>query len=142
MSIFIGIRVLVYKIKFCCYFCLIPHDKYFKAGIQDGCQRARWLSGRVSDSKARGRGVRYLPPQYCVLEQDTFTPRKVVIIPRKRWVHSDMKNCLLGRKHQRNQDGCQIFLGKSFLFLLCSKHWGTTPLKYHIFVTHSLFSIL
>ena len=35
---------------------------------------ARWLSGRVSDSGARGWGVRNLPPQCCVLEQDTLLP--------------------------------------------------------------------
>ena len=33
-----------------------------------------WLSGRVSDSGARGRGVRNLPPPCCVLEQDTLLP--------------------------------------------------------------------
>ena len=26
----------------------------------------------------------------CVLEQDTFTSEKVVVIPRKRWLHPDM----------------------------------------------------
>ena len=57
MSIVIGIRVLVYRIKFCFYFCiLIPHDNHLKDGIRDGGQRARWLSGRVSDSKARVGG--------------------------------------------------------------------------------------
>ena len=33
---------------------------------------ARWLSGRASDSGARGRGVRNLPPSCCILEQDTL----------------------------------------------------------------------
>ena len=33
----------------------------------------------------------------CVLEQDTFTPPKVLVIPRKRWLRPDMNNCLLGR---------------------------------------------
>ena len=45
-------------------------------------REALWPSGRASDSGARG-----------VLEQDTFTSHKVLVIPRKRW----LKNCLLGR---------------------------------------------
>ena len=32
------------------------------------------LSGRASDSGARGRGIRNLPPPCCVLEQDTLLP--------------------------------------------------------------------
>ena len=34
-------------------------------------------------------GVPYLPPPCCVLEQDTCTPRIVLVIPRKRWLRSD-----------------------------------------------------
>ena len=35
---------------------------------------ARWLSGIASDSGARSREVRNLPPPCCVLEQDTLLP--------------------------------------------------------------------
>ena len=51
---------------------------------------ARWPSGRASDSGARGRGFdTYL---LCVvsLSKDTFTPRIVLVKPRKRWLYPDM----------------------------------------------------
>ena len=35
-------------------------------------------------------GIRYLPPPCCVLEQDTFTPRIGLVIPRKQWLRTDM----------------------------------------------------
>ena len=31
----------------------------------------------------------------CILEQDTFTSQKVLVIPRKRWLHPDMTEKLL-----------------------------------------------
>ena len=49
-------------------------------GIQPGPTQtglaggARWLSGRVSDYGARGRGFETYRPQCCVLEQDTLLP--------------------------------------------------------------------
>ena len=58
---------------------------------------ARWLSGRVSDSGARGpgSGVRDLPPPCCVLEQDTLLPESTGYLPRKRWLRPDMTEKLL-----------------------------------------------
>ena len=55
---------------------------------------ARWLSGRVSDSGARGPGSR-LPPPCCVLEQDTLLPESTGLLPRKRWLRHDMTEKLL-----------------------------------------------
>ena len=44
---------------------------------------ARWPSGRASDSRGRGQGFdTYLRRVVC-LSKDTFTPRKVLVIPRK-----------------------------------------------------------
>ena len=35
----------------------------------------------------------------CVLEQDIFTPKKVLVIPRKQWRRPNMtENCLPGRQ--------------------------------------------
>ena len=39
-------------------------------------------------------GVRNLPPPGCVLEQDIYSP-KVLVIRRQRWLHSDMTEKLL-----------------------------------------------
>ena len=47
-------------------------DHWFSASIT--YRGARWLSGKVSDSEARGRGVRNLPLPCCFLEQDTLLP--------------------------------------------------------------------
>ena len=49
-----------------------------------GKRGARWPIGLLS----KRSWVRNLPPPCCVLEQDKFTPQKV--IPRKRWLHTDM----------------------------------------------------
>ena len=51
---------------------------------------ARWPSGSASDSGARGWGFdTYLPPVVS-LGKDTFTPQKVLVIHRKRWLRPDM----------------------------------------------------
>ena len=55
---------------------------------------ARWLSGRASVSRARGRRVRNLPPPCCVLSKTLFSS-KVLVIPRKRWFRPDMTEKLL-----------------------------------------------
>ena len=31
----------------------------------------------------------------CILEQDAFTSQKVLVIPRKRWLHPEMTEQLL-----------------------------------------------
>ena len=33
---------------------------------------------------------------YCILEQDTFTSQKVLVIPRKRWLRPEMVVVVLG----------------------------------------------
>ena len=57
--------------------------------------KAPWPSGRASDSEARSRVRSSLRSPCCILEQDTFTSQKVLVIPRKRWLHSDMTEKLL-----------------------------------------------
>ena len=54
----------------------------------------RWLSGRVSDSGARGRGLEtYLR---CVASlSKTLYSLKVLVIPRKRWLRPDITEKLL-----------------------------------------------
>ena len=71
--------------------------------------------------KSERLGVRYLHPSCCVFEQrhtysqmslskTTFTPRKVLVIPRKRWIRPDMTGKLLTGtyiKHQHTQNNQQ-----------------------------------
>ena len=46
---------------------------------------AYWLS-----SKREGGGSILTWAPFCVLEQDTFTPKKVLITPRSPWLRPDM----------------------------------------------------
>ena len=59
---------------------------------------AQWLSGRVLDSRPKGRG---LEPhrRHCVvvLEQDTFYPSLVLVQPRKTCPYIT-ERLLMGRK--------------------------------------------
>ena len=59
---------------------------------------ARWPSGRVSDSGARGRVVDTYLRRVVSLSKDSFTPRKVLVIPRKLWLCPDMTEKLLTGK--------------------------------------------
>ena len=40
-------------------------------------------------------GVRYLPRRVMSLSKDTFTPRKVLVIPGERWFRPNMTEKLL-----------------------------------------------
>ena len=51
-----------------------------------------------SDSGSRGRGFEPHSGQpFCVLEQGTFTPQKVLVIPRKRWLRPNMTEKIVYR---------------------------------------------
>ena len=56
---------------------------------------AWWPSGRVSDDGARGWGFNTYLRRVVFLSKDTFTPQKVLVIPRKRWLPPDMTEKLL-----------------------------------------------
>ena len=67
------------------------HYDSIQTDMSQTCMEARWPSGRALDSGARGWGLRSsLRSPCCVLEQDTFTSQKVLVIPRKRWLRPDM----------------------------------------------------
>ena len=51
---------------------------------------ARWPSGRASDSGARGWRFDTYLRRVVSLSKDTFTPQKVLVIPRKRWLSPHM----------------------------------------------------
>ena len=56
---------------------------------------ARWLSGRVSDSGARGRGFETYRRRVVSIEQDTLLPESTGKLPRKRWLRPNMTEKLL-----------------------------------------------
>ena len=57
---------------------------------------ARWPSGRASDSGARGRGFDSHSDRRIVsLSKIHLPPKKVLVIPRKRWLRPDMTKKLL-----------------------------------------------
>ena len=57
----------------------------------------RWPSGRASDSGAKGRGFDPHSGRRVVSlsKIDAFTSQKVLVIPRKRWLRSDMTEKML-----------------------------------------------
>ena len=58
-------------------------------------RKAWWPSGRVSDSEARGQGFDPHSGRHVVsLSKIHIPPKKVLVIPRKRWLCPDMtENC-------------------------------------------------
>ena len=65
---------------------LFTHSDIFRGAL--------WLSGRASDSGARARGFEtYL--RRVVSSSKTLYSRKVLVIPRKRWLHPNMTEKLL-----------------------------------------------
>ena len=50
---------------------------------------AWWLMPRTPDPEVGGSSPTRVKPCY-VLEQGTFTPQKVLVIPRKRWLRPNM----------------------------------------------------
>ena len=72
-----------------------------------------WLSGRPSDSGARGRGFEsYMYLRHVVSLKQTLYSPKVLIIPRKRWLRSDMtENVLTGTLNLKKKFN-ELHLGK------------------------------
>ena len=50
---------------------------------------AWWLMPRTPDLEVGGSSPTRVKP-CCVLEQGTYTPQKVMVIPRKRWLRPNM----------------------------------------------------
>ena len=65
-------------------------ELFFYAGRWDG------LVVRASDSGARGRGFDpHSGHRVVSLSKTHLPPKKVLVIPRKRWLHPDMTEKLL-----------------------------------------------
>ena len=54
-----------------------------------GSAVAWWLMPRTPDLEVGVSSPTRVKP-WCVLEQGTFTPQKVLVIPRKRWLRPNM----------------------------------------------------
>ena len=67
-------------------------------------REARWPSGRASDSRARGRG--FDPHSGCrvvSLSKIHLSPKKALVIHRKRWLHPDMTEKLFTGMLSKNK---------------------------------------
>ena len=85
------------------------------------CQGVGWLSGRASDSGARGQG--FETDLRCVmsLSKTLYSP-KVLVIPRKRWLRPDMMQKLLTWTLSLNTNKQNYFLLKGCYF--CSHKYS------------------
>ena len=63
---------------------------------------AWWLMPQTPDPVVGGSSPTQVKP-CCVLEQGTFTPYKVLVIPRKRWLRPNMTEQLFTRTLRKNQ---------------------------------------
>ena len=95
---------------------------------------------RTPDPEVGGSSPTWVKPCYF-LEQDTFTPQKVLVIPRKRWLRPNMTEKLFTGMLRINQPTNQISLKcewsdnakyqmgyENINFLLVDRipHWGST----------------
>ena len=63
---------------------------------------AYWLERRTPDRETRVRSS--AGSVYCFLEQETFTPPKVLVIPRNRWLRLNMTEKLFTGTLNHNQN--------------------------------------
>ena len=69
--------------------CRAIADGVFMTASTVGSAMAWWLMSRTPDPEVGGSRPTRVKP-CCVLEQGTFTPQKVLVIPRKRWLRPNM----------------------------------------------------
>ena len=85
---------------------------------------AWWLMPRTPDQDVGGSSPTLVKP-CCVLEQGTFTPPKVLVIPRKRWLRPNLtgKNVYRDVKNQStNMHGVKKESRLSTVIGLFTKH--------------------
>ena len=68
---------------------------YTGSGGQQGSAVAWWLMPRTPNPEVGGSSPTRVKP-CCVIELGTFTPQKVLVIPRKRWLRPNMTEKLGG----------------------------------------------
>ena len=82
------------------FFPFIP--SYYPPLLYLGSAVAWWLMPRTPDPEVVGSSPTRVKP-CCVLEQGTFTPPKVLVIPRKRWLRPNMTEKLFTGTLRINQ---------------------------------------
>ena len=70
--------------------------------INEGSAVAWWLMPRTPDPEVGGSSPTRVK-LCCVLERGTFTPQKVLVIPRKRWLRPNMTEKLFTGTLRINQ---------------------------------------
>ena len=98
---------------------------------------ARWPSGRVSDFGARSWGFDTYLRRVVSLSKDTFTPQKVLVIPRKRWLHPNMTEKLLTGMLSNNTNKQFFFLTKIHQLPTYSSHNKCIAKSSHISIVNS-----
>ena len=71
-----------------------------------------WLMPRTQDPEVRGSSPTQVKP-CCVLKQGTFTPQKVLVIPRKWWLRPNRTEKLFTGMLRINQSSiscCEVLL--------------------------------
>ena len=94
-----------------------PHSGVYTCHLfLKGSAVAWWLMPRTPDPEVGGSSPVRVNP-CCVLEQGTFTPQKVLVIPRKRWLRPNMTEKLFTGTLRINQPTKLIFKAK--MAVLC-----------------------
>ena len=79
------------------------------SNLDQGSAVAWWLMPRTPDPEVGGSSPTRFKP-CCVLEQGTFTPQKVLVIHRKRWLRPNMTEKLFTGTLRINQQINQILI--------------------------------
>ena len=101
---------------------------------------AWWLMPRTPDPEAGGSSPTRVK-QCCVLEQGTFTPQKVLIIPRKRWLRPNMTEKLFTgtlRINQPTNQQTKVLIRLHVSLLLT---YAKSRFSHAMSIQHSIFII-
>ena len=79
-----------------------------------------WLERRTPDRETRVRSS--AGSVCCLLEQETFTPQKVLVIPRNRWLRLNMTEKLFTGTLNHNQNKKKKNFGKENALNVTRRH--------------------
>ena len=94
---------------------------------------AWWLMPRTLDPEVGGSSPTRVKP-CCVLEQGTFTPRKVLVIPRKRWLCPNLTEKIVYRD-VKNQSTNQPISVRPYMLMGCYHVKPKPSIIYYTLVT-------
>ena len=110
---------------------------------------AWWLMPRTPDPEVGGSSPTRVKP-CCVLEQGIFTPQKVLVILRKRWLRPNMTEKLFTWTFRINQPTNQPVRENLYEMKLpirgtdnnVSCTWFRTLVVYHVTKSHKMTSVV